>query len=979
MTGSDSSANPAAWARIKSILADALERPPAERPRFLDAACADDAALRAAVEAFLEVDGAESEFPDVMDAELAAALVRTPGEEHPPTPDRVGPYRIVREIGRGGMGAVYLAERAGRDFSQRVALKLVKRGMDSDAIVARFARERRILARLEHENIARLLDGGTAEDHRPYLVMELVEGEPITAYCDERRLTVDSRLRLFLTVCGAVQHAHANLVIHRDLKPSNVLVTAEGRIKLLDFGVAGMLEGSHGDDDTTLTVAGLRPLTPEYAAPEQLAGLPTSTATDVYGLGALLYQLLTGHVPHRFEGRLAGAQAHVARSTDPVRPSAAVRLAETVEHGEGTTDGASAARVAAARSIRPQSLSRRLAGDLDAILLKALRQEPAHRYASVEALAEDVRRHLGGQPVQARRGTLRYRAGKFTRRHASGLGVTAAGLIAATSFLTYHLRTVGRERDTATREAVRAEQVSRFIVDLFEQSDPWEQAEGDSLNLEELVEAGATRLESELSEQPEVQADLQIVLGRLLMRFGRIDEAMELFEGSLTTRRDLFGEESLESAQAMIYVADAAVAHGQYPRAEALQRRALQARRDLGAGPDAVATALEELGRTEISLGNLDAADSLLSEAVSIRRAAPEETPVGLGHALEYLATLRRDQGRVQEAAADIEEAIALYVSFYGSEHQRTNRLRSVLAQILAIDGRYEEAEAVYRQVLAANIADLGEDHPQTAVIRHNLGALMRRMNRLDEAEAFLRQALESRESSLGPTSSETGVTISMLATVLTEQGRTDEALELHRRALAIRRVNFGPRSSRVGTGLNQLGITLSRMGRQREAIPLLREAADIYREQRGERHWWVSVAVFNEGRAWHGLGNLQAADSLYREALSIRRETFGSEHVDVADVMAWIGRVAADRGDWDEAASYLGRAVPVFEAKLPDTDRRVPRLRSELGEALSMLGRFQEAEALLVAAAAQIDDENVQRRLEEHRRRVARSKVPGA
>jgi tetratricopeptide (TPR) repeat protein len=589
----------------------------------------------------------------------------------------------------------------------------------------------------------------------------------------------------------------------------------------------------------------------------------------------------------------------------------------------------------------------------------------------VEGLADDVRRHLDGTPVVARKGTVRYRAGKFARKHAFGLGVTAAGVVAASAFLTFHVRAVAHERDVARREATRAEQVSGFVLDIFDRSDPMRQAAGDSLGIEELVEAGAARLQDRLQGQPEVRADMQIVLGRLMLRLGRPREGLELFEEALATRAELFGEESPEAVEAMIYVADAAVTLGRYADAAALQRRVLEQRRRAGAEPGALASALEELGRTEISLGHLADADSLISEALSVRRAFPGETPIALGHVLEYMANLRRHQGRLDEAADFARHAVAAYASHYGEEHRGTRELQRQLGLVLKSDSRYEEAEAVYRAVLAGDSAELGDDHPITASSRHDLGSLLLDMRRLDEAEVLLRQALEAREATSGPTGARVGMTLSKLATVLTHQGRMDEAVELHRRALEIRRINVGARSSSVGTGLNQLGITLSNMGRAEEAIPVFREAADIYREQAGERHWWVAVAVGNEALAWHRLGDLSRADSLYRVRHAINEEALGPEHFSTAEALYWRGNVAAEQGRWEDAVTALSEALPVYEDRLPEDDPRGARLRSELGEALSMLGRFDQAEPLLVSAAEASDDPAVRRRLDEHRRRV--------
>ena len=380
---------------IAEIFAEALERPAAERAAFLDAACGDELAVRAEVESLLAAhDRAEGLLDGHPDPAWVAEALDDVGRPAA-AGERFGPYVVLRELGHGGMGAVYLAERVDGQFEQQVALKLVRDPAGSAGLVGRFLRERRILARLAHPNIARLLDAGVSEDGRPFLAMEYVDGTPITHYCDERGLDLDARLRLFLDACAAVSYAHRSLVVHRDLKPGNILVAADGSLKLLDFGIAKLLEPDTATDAATLTVAGFQMLTPEYAAPEQVRGEPVTTATDVYGLGAVLYELLSGHRPRRFHRRTLAEVARVLSETHPEPPSSATTREAP---GEGGTDHVGAqgpVRIAEARGTTPEHLRRRLSGDLDAIVLTALRQEPERRYASAEAFADDVRRHLG--------------------------------------------------------------------------------------------------------------------------------------------------------------------------------------------------------------------------------------------------------------------------------------------------------------------------------------------------------------------------------------------------------------------------------------------------------------------------------------------------------------------------------------------------------------------------------------------------------
>ncbi|MGH9464902.1 MAG: WD40 repeat domain-containing serine/threonine protein kinase, partial [Thermoanaerobaculia bacterium] len=409
------------WRRVAELFDSLTGLPAAERSAHLDELGIEDPALRSEVEDLLSEADAVG-LLDAPPAEVLATLLDELEEAIPEQPvgARIGPYRLVEELGRGGMGVVYLAERVDGQFEQRVALKLVKRGLDTEEVLARFRRERQILARLDHRAIARLFDGGATEDGRPYFAMEHVVGEPITVYCDGRRLSIEERLKLFRRVCEAVHHAHRHLVVHRDLKPSNVLVTAEGDLKLLDFGVAKLLgSGEEGQAPPTLTRVGLRAMTPEYAAPEQVLGNPVSTATDVYALGVVLYELLTGRRPYRL-GRRFGAEAErTILEVEPERPSAVVEAQP--EDPDRTAE-----ELARARGLSPGGLRRRLTGDLDAIVLTALRKEPERRYGSAQGLGEDLERHLAGEPVTARPEGWAYRAAKFSRRHRAALAIVGA-------------------------------------------------------------------------------------------------------------------------------------------------------------------------------------------------------------------------------------------------------------------------------------------------------------------------------------------------------------------------------------------------------------------------------------------------------------------------------------------------------------------------------------------------------------------------
>ncbi|MEM6646876.1 MAG: serine/threonine-protein kinase, partial [Bacteroidota bacterium] len=579
------------WDRLNALFDAACEQPTDEREAYVRRASAGDEALFEAVMGLLREDESTAQLLDGVVFDTQALLAASPQEG-----DRVGPYRLVRHLGTGGMGTVYLAERADGHFEQQVAVKVIRQGFGSDQTRQRFHHERQILARLQHPHIARLLDGGVTERGQSYLVMEYVAGEPIDAYCDARQLSIDDRLALFGDVCKAVLYAHSQLVIHRDLKPSNILVTPDGQVKLLDFGVAKLLDD---EADGLMLTQGAAPMTPAYASPEQVRGEPVGTSTDIYSLGVVLYELLAGHRPYLLNERSAADVARVICHEQPVRPSTAIRTR--------AADATATASLSEARRTAPERLQRRLHGDLDMISLMALRKEPSRRYASVEALADDVQRHLAGLPVRAQRDTLRYRAGKFVRRHRLGVAVSIL-IPLLMGFYTVQLvqerNRAEAERARATLEAEKAQTVSSFLEALFSASNPFsdrqdQAARGPDVTALELLERGASQVEADLAHQPEVQVRMMLVLGNA-------------FQGL-----------------------------GAYGDAEAQLKRALErSRANAEAAPMQIVESATELASLYWELGRYDASEALHKESVMQLRSLVEADDLRLQVALNNLATL---------------------------------------------------------------------------------------------------------------------------------------------------------------------------------------------------------------------------------------------------------------------------------------------------------------------------------------------------
>jgi serine/threonine-protein kinase len=783
---------------VERLFAAAVDLSASERRALLAAAAEEDPELAAEVERLLVADAHAGRFlEDAVEAGAAAVVQGELGR-------RVGPYRLVGELGRGGMGVVYLAERDG-EFQQRVAVKLLHRGLETAEVLARFQTERQILAGLDHPSIARLFDGGTTEDGRPYFVMELIAGRPIDAHCDAESLPVRDRLTLFLQVLEAVREAHRNLIVHRDLKPSNVLVTAEGRPKLLDFGVAKILDPILDPEAPgRLDITGLgpgRPMTLAYAAPEQVLGRPVTTATDVYALGVLLYRLLTGRHPYPVEGKSAPEVERLILEHRPERPSACA----------------------------PQS--RQLRGDLDTIVLAALAKEPAERYGSVERLAEDLALHLQGRPITFRPTPLRARAFKLVRRHRWG-AVAATAIFAlilslAVSLVVLSARTA-RERDRATR-------VASLLADLFKIADP-EEGRGSSITARELLDQGTDKVLHQLDRQPETQGTLLATLGRLYAQLGLYDKAIEVLRKSVAVERRR-GDAHPDLAAALRDLGRALAGGGRFAEAEPVFREVLAiAERLYPADHSEVAVSLNNYALVEHDLGRYEAAEPFYRRAVELeRRGGGAAARYGLTHA--NWALLLIDLGRYHEAEAACREILAAREALSPPNPIVVADALEYEAMALQGDGRLAEAEAAARRSLALRERYLRPDDRDLARSRNVLGAVLRDRGELDIAEPLLRAALADRRRLLGPDHAEVAVSLEDLGDLLVARARYAEAEEAFGEAIRILRSSFPAghptlarleagravaraRASRCADGLTALARALDRMPpRDRRAV----------------------------------------------------------------------------------------------------------------------------------------------------------------
>jgi eukaryotic-like serine/threonine-protein kinase len=845
----------------------------------------------------------------------------------PPHDGRFGPYRITRVVGRGGMGMVYQAERADRRYERRVAIKTLAWPAPGGLLARRFEEERRILAGLEHPNIARLYDAGATPEGVPYLVMEYVEGRRIDKYCDENGLSIDERLALFDRVCEAVEYAHGRLIVHRDLKPGNILVTADGVPKLLDFGVARLLDADPVGDSVAAdaTTTGFRALTPEYASPEQLRGDPVTTSADVYALGVLLYGLLSGQHPYRFDNRSPPAVERAILERQARLPSEVL-------------DADSAARRG------------RLKGDLDNIALMAIRPEAERRYASVGHLRRDIRSHIEGFPVAARPTTWRYRAGKFARRNRAGLAF--AGLIFLS--LAGGLAGVSWQARAAAAQAERAELTRNYLIGLFETFDP-DDAGIDAVTAEELLDRGAERLEQDLAAEPVTRAELGVVLGRLYQRLGFYGKARPL----LASARDLLvearGEDHPETVAATADLASVLRDEGEYEDAERLTRAVLDARRRrLGERDTTVAKSLAALASIRRQMGDLDEARSLHGRALEIDRqhGSPERVATDLNN----LSVVHYQLGEYDEARRLNEEALAIRRETYGDRHTlvATSLLNLAAAQRAA--GAYDEAEALLRECIELRRDLLGDDHPHLAIALTHLGLVLREMGRLDEAEVVHLAALEIRRAAFGDAHPQVAESLNNLGVIAYFRGDYAGAADRFAEVVPLWIDLLGEEHPEVLTGLNNLGAARREAGEYEAAELVLRQVLDVRRRVLGDDHPDIGQSLHGLAGVLHQRGALAEAERTYRDAIASWRKSLGDEHPTFASGLVGLGRLLVDTGRFIEAEPLLREAVALREAAFDTRNSTLASARAWLGLCLAGLAEAADSPALRKESATLLD-----------------------
>lgn len=834
----------ARWQRIQSVFEEVVDSVPAEREDRLADSCKDDTDLRNHVESLLASDQRAEDPLLAAIGEAAGSLLEAHQDRLLGT--RISPYRVVSILGHGGMSTVYRGERDDLKYQQTVAIKVLHHATLHPRLRSRLHSERHILATLDHPSIARLIDSGALEDGTPYLVMEHVDGESIEAYCDSRTLFVRERLALFVQVCAAVQYAHRNLVVHRDIKPANIFVTGDGTPKLLDFGIAKLLAPESLSHTLPVTRLQERILTPENAAPEQVLGRPITTATDIYSLGVLLYQLLTGRSPYRL---LSYSQLQLERAIcmdDPVRPS---QMVVAKLNGEKDSDRS---RISDRRGLSPQRLRARLRGDLDAIIAMAMRKEPDRRYASVEAFAGDVNRHLLGRPVLARQGDWRYNAAKFLHRHvlaAIGAAALFLGLTVIAGVSLWQNHRIELARDATAQERDRAQQVSAFLVDVFSQADPFN-AQGREPTAKELLDRGAEKILGNATLQPEVRAQLLESIGLAYRRQGLSERAIPLLEQAVTIRREETPRDDHRTAAALANLAQALKDSGHLVSAEAYLKQALQMSRSGDDTPSLeTGDILLQYGQFELNAqSDPDAAAKVLTDALNIYRTSSGTHNLSVATALTELASTAVWKGDFPLAENYQREAMDVFQRTVGRNHPDHAVALATWGYILTQRGNYQEAEQALTEALEIERTVFGPADQRVAQVYSHLGILFDRQGDQPRAIQATEKAVRIATDRLGLKHYLTGYYLDGLASLYWKAGQLAEAENYARQALAVYAQALPARHLYVASTRQLLGDILLQRGDLAAAETELRAAVDTSSALAGRDGWRAERAQASLG-----------------------------------------------------------------------------------------------------------------------------------
>jgi serine/threonine protein kinase/tetratricopeptide (TPR) repeat protein len=819
------------WERVQALFHEAVDLPSAERRSFLHAACDGNDDLVAEVMALIEEDERGTSPLDRDVGHMAGRILNdaTAIEE-------IGPYRIVRVLGEGGMGVVFLAERT--DLGSQAAIKILRDSWLSPARRQRFATEQRTLATLNHPSIAQLHDAGALSDGTPWIVMEYVEGVPLTEYCQTRARSIPERLRLFREICEAVQYAHRHLVIHRDLKPSNILVTTEGQVKLVDFGIAKHLDRTGAAIEATVT--GIRLMTPAYAAPEQIRGERIGVHTDVYSLGVVLYELGTNRLPFDWSSKAPGEAERMIVEGTLSRPSTVA----------GTSEQPSPLRSIGASARR----------EFDVLCLTAMHRDPTHRYQSVEALARDVDHYLKGEPLEARPDTLGYRAGKFLRRNWRPVTAAAAAVTITIGLVAFYTVRLTRARNDAITEAARAQRIQGLMLNLFSGGDETA-GPAEDLRVVSLIDRGVLEAHN-LTAEPSVQVAMYRTLGGIYGKLGDFSKADALLQTTLAQRRGIFGEDSAEVADSLVAIGLLRIDQAQFDEAERFVRDGLaMSKRHLPPDDPAVARATTALGRVLEERGSYAEAIDVLEDAERLH-VSRQSASADLAATLRELFNTHFYAGHFDVADQIGRRGLAMTRQVHGESHALVAEDLVNLGAVQYERGQYVEAERHYREALAITEPWYGAEHYKTASNLTMLGRSLQMQKQFDEATDVLTRAVTIQERVFGPNHPRVASAVNDLGAVALGRGDLDRAEAAFTRMTQIYQSVYGDKHYLIGTAISNLASVYVARKEFRRAEPLYREAIAMYSETQSPGHMNTGIGRIKLGRALVGQERYDEAET---------------------------------------------------------------------------------------------------------------------
>ncbi|MCH8557408.1 MAG: serine/threonine-protein kinase [Balneolia bacterium] len=903
------------WEKVSAVVDQALDYSADERLTFINRTCAGDPELKQSVITFLEsIDSSEGFFDKLMKSggSIANELVETGsdiniGKFYNP-PEQAGAYKIIRLIARGGMGNVFLAERCDGQFDRKVAIKVLRQELTSDNYTRRFTAERNILSGLEHPHIARLYDGGITEDNRPYLVMEYVDGLPISSYCRKNNCSLNEILDLFTQVCKAVKYAHKNLIVHRDLKPDNILVNEDGTVKILDFGIAKIINDELSPEALFETRENQQMLSLQYAAPEQITLEKITTATDVYSLGLLLYELITGQTPFDLSRKNLREVEHIIRNNEVKKPSSV---------------------------LQDSALSKKVKGDLDAIILTSLEKEPEQRYNSVDQMMEDIERYRANRPIPARSGSYRYRIAKYVKRHPWAVAAGIATLLVLAGYiftLLIYTERLEHERGIAQLEAANSAQIAGFVVMLFEANDP-NAHNGEIPTVPELLERGVERAEL-LDDQPAVSARMLETIGQMYAKLGRHQDAEPLFRRAVELRRESNPEPHTELAFALDKLGDALYRMDYFDDAEQVLREGLDVA--IASGDRVLeADILNDLGLVSFGRGNYEEAAAFHREALDIRREVKGETHHRVGTSLNNIALALERQFLMQEATEMFEEALAIKRAYLGSNNTAVTNTMRQLGRVYAETNRQEEAAVILLEALEINRGLLGSEHPRIAEDLNDIAAMYSRQGDNARAEELFREALTIREATLDSNSLDVALSLSNLATVKLQQGNASGAVPLYDRAVEIARERWGTDHLNTAIFILNAGSAKLRLEQYDEAEPNFRESIEMMSRVIPEDHVFNAHPKMRLGELLTTTGRYSEAEPLLRRVLDLRVRAESSP-ADIAQAEFYLGRTLVYLSRFEEAERLLGNSLEVRTSLMGEDHGVVQITRTYLDRAIA-------------------------------------------